>query len=455
MKPIRFYLAMLVSRLSYYVMRLLGRTASHTPGAIALAICPQVLKYLDVPETFVAITGTNGKTTTTNLVVDYLEAKGVNLISNTAGSNIEGGIITALLRSTTFTGKSTKDVAIFEVDEKITPYIFPYIEPDILLVTNLYRDSYKRNAHVGYIVDILNQSIPSKSHLILNGDDVIASNLKKENARSYFGIAPQEFEEEIRDSIIQDAPYCPNCGHILTYDFKRYHHIGRVHCDHCHYKTPKIDYEVSYLDDQKFELQEGKQSYTYINRIRNITDIYNKLAAIAILRKLSYTHEEIQSVYDQDALKVVESRYKESVVNGKRIVSVLAKDQNPIANSRVYDFVRKQKDWGSMTILLMNEDQTHDANFQEVENTSWHYEADFEYLNTDQIKKIYLMGNRTLDFKTRLVLAGVAEDIIEMLPPSDTIDLPINTDTFVILHDILNTAYVNKFRTILEQEAQK
>lgn len=455
MKRIRFYVAMIAARSSVILLKLLGRNASHFPGVVALKICPQVLGYLEMPDKFVAITGTNGKTTTTNMIVDFLEAKNVSIVSNTSGSNIEGGIITSLLTSTSFFGKNKKDIAVFEVDEKITPYIFPYIQPDYLVVTNLYRDSYKRNAHVGYIVDILEQTIPKKSHLILNGDDVLASNLRKDNKRSTFSIAPQEFEEEIKDSIIQDAPYCPVCGDVLVYDFKRYHHIGVVHCNKCGYKTPEITYELKEITDTHLLLIEEGKSYEYKNKIRNITDNYNKLAAIAVLREIGYTHKEIADSFDKEAVKVVESRYDESLVNGKRIVSVLAKDQNPVANSRVYDFVRKQDDWGSMTIIFMNEDSTHSTEFGEVENTSWHYESDFEYLNDPRIKKIYCMGNRVLDFKTRLVLAGINPDIITLLEPADTIDIPFDTDSVVMLHDLTNLTHVKKFRAILESEAAK
>lgn len=455
MKPINFYVAMIASRSSYYLLRLLGRNASHFPGAVALRICPKVLKYLETPEKVVAITGTNGKTTTTNMIVDFLESKNVDLISNTFGSNIEGGIISSLLKSTSFFGKNKKELAVFEIDERASLLIFPYVQPSILLITNLFRDSYKRNAHVGYIVETLEKSIPKTSHLVLNADDVLTSSLGKDNPRSFFSVAPQEFEEEIKDSIIQDAPYCPVCNAVLIYDFKRYHHIGHVHCESCGYETPKIDYELSEITNDALKIIENNQVYTYKNKIRNITDNYNKLAAISTLRELGYTHAEIIEVFDKEAVNIVESRFNESISNGKKIISVLAKDQNPVANSRVFDFVRKQKDWGSMTVLLMNEDSTHAKNTEEVENTSWHYETDFEYLNNPNIKKIYCMGNRVLDFKTRLVLAGVDESIITMLPPSNTLNIPFTTDSVVMLHDLTNVNMVKEFRKTLEAEAAK
>ena len=155
MEKFRFYIAMIMARLSFFGLKLLGRNATHLPGVIAVRICPNVLEYLEVGQQFVAITGTNGKTSTTNMVVSFLEAQGVDLCANVMGSNIEGGIISALLTSTTFFGKSTKDVTVFEVDERASLYIFPYIKPDLIAVTNLYRDSYARNAHVDYLVESL------------------------------------------------------------------------------------------------------------------------------------------------------------------------------------------------------------------------------------------------------------------------------------------------------------
>lgn len=455
MMSIRFYLAMFISRASFYILKIFGKNASHFPGVVAQKICPDVLKYLEAPEIIVAVTGTNGKTTTTNMIVDFLAYKKVDFVSNTSGSNIEGGIISSLLRSTSFFGKNKKDLAVFEVDERASVHIFPYKKPDILLVTNLGSDSYKRNAHVEYIFSIIESSIPKTSHLLLNADDVISSNLCKNNRRSYFSIAPQIFEEQITDSIIQDAPYCPICNGVLTYKFKRYHHIGNANCETCGYKLPKIDYEITEINDTEFKIVENNTIYSYKNKTGNITDNYNKLAAISTLRQLGYQHSEIKASFDEDVFKVTETRYDISLINGKNIISILAKGQNPVANSRVFDFIRKQPDWGSITLVFMNEESNHSYHINEVENTSWQYETDFEYLDHPNIKKIYCMGNRNLEVKTRLVLAGIDESIISLLDPSPILDIEFTTDSVILLHDTTNLDQVKVFRKTLEAEAAK
>ncbi len=447
MKPIRFYLGMILARFSYIALRILGKNATQFPGVIGMKVCPNILKYLEVSDKVIAITGTNGKTTTTNMIASFLEGQGVDLLANNLGSNIEGGIISALLTSTTFFGKNKKEMAVLEVDERSSPYIFPYINPDIIVITNLFRDSYKRNADVEFISSILEKSIPKSSLLILNAEDPLASNICKDNHRKYFSIAVQEFEEEVRDNIIKDLVYCPSCGHKLIFDFNRYHHVGFVHCEKCDYSSPRADYLISRIENDKIIIKEGESFYSYHSGASRITDNYNKIAVISVLREMGYSHGEIAEYFNK--IKVVESRYNETLVGNKRIISMLAKAQNPVANSLAYDFIRKQESWGSKTIILMNETYTHKQNYNSIENMAWLYDGDYEYLNIPSIKKIFCMGQHNLECKIRLLFAGIDENIIQLLDPSYNLDINIETDTTVIVHGAKNIAIASQFKDML------
>ena len=68
-KPIKFYIATCVARLSRIALRTLGRNASHLPGVLAVRILPNYLSYLEMPNRIVVVTGTNGKTTTVNMIL--------------------------------------------------------------------------------------------------------------------------------------------------------------------------------------------------------------------------------------------------------------------------------------------------------------------------------------------------------------------------------------------------
>ncbi|HHT50148.1 MAG TPA: DUF1727 domain-containing protein [Eubacteriaceae bacterium] len=447
MKPIRFYLAMILARFSYIVLKILGKNATQFPGVIAMKVCPNILRYLEVSDKVIAITGTNGKTTTTNMIASFLTAQGIDLVANNLGSNIEGGIISALLNSTTFFGRNHKEMAVLEVDERSSPYIFPYINPDIIVITNLFRDSYKRNADVEFILSILEKSIPKSSLLILNAEDPLSSNLCKDNPRKYFSIAPQEFEEEVSDNIIKDLVYCPSCGNKLIFDFNRYHHIGFVHCERCDYASPTADYLIWKIHEDQIIIKEGNNYYPYQSEASRITDNYNKIAVISVLREMGYNHEDIANYFNK--IKVVSSRYSETIVKNKRVISMLAKAQNPVANSLAFDFIRKQKSWGSISLILMNETYTHKQNFNSIENMAWIYDADYEYLNIPSIKKILCMGQHNLECKIRLLFAGIDEDKIQLLEPSYSLDITTDTDTTIIIHGAKNIAVARQFKDML------
>ena len=124
----------------------LKRQGGVLPGRIAMKIDPELLSDLaDLVDRSVVITGTNGKTTVANMLGDVLTAEGKNVLSNRAGSNIISGVSTALLKGCDLLGhiRPGYDLAVLEVDERSAPRIYPYVKPDYIIVTNLFRDSLK------------------------------------------------------------------------------------------------------------------------------------------------------------------------------------------------------------------------------------------------------------------------------------------------------------------------
>ena len=138
MKKLRFYFALFAGKMIYLTEKALHKNATFFPGSIAVKLCPDILKYFGKPEQIICITGTNGKTTVTNMLISFYEKKGYSIVHNSFGSNVAGGIVTSFLKDSSFTGKCKKDIAILEVDEKSSRLVFPYMEPDLLICTNLF-----------------------------------------------------------------------------------------------------------------------------------------------------------------------------------------------------------------------------------------------------------------------------------------------------------------------------
>lgn len=411
-KPFRFYFALVCGKLTIRLLKLLKKRATNFPGSVVLTLCPDFLKYLEKPEKIIAVTGTNGKTTVSNMLLDILTDNGYDCTNNNFGGNVDTGITAALLKDSTLSGKPTKKYCTLEIDERSAVKIYRYLQPDYLICTNLTRDSYKRNAHVDYIFDILDSTIPDKTHLILNADDLISSALKKGNKRTYFGMEPFENEQLIDNNIIKDITTCPVCDSPLSYDFQRYNHIGRAKCTNCDFSSPVPEFnttERNFTPDGRADIKVSVNGNTeeYNVPCENTINLYNATAVIAALRTFGLSHEQIESSFRK--ISVVKSRFDTYEKNGRTLKCILAKGQNPVACTHALNTARCTPD----TAVILIWDDFYDAK-STSENTAWIYDVDFEFLNSDNIKQIIIGGRRSPDYLLRALIAGVPREKIKL-----------------------------------------
>lgn len=453
----RFYIALFVAKCARLGIRIFGKAlhlnGSHFPGNLARRIDPEFYNKVAKPETIIAVTGTNGKTTTCNMIIDVLEKTGHKVLSNKAGSNTIGGISTTFLSGVTLFNKPKYKICVLEVDERSSLRIYPYIKPNYLVVTNLFRDSLKRNAHSEFIFNIINSSLSEDTVLILNSDDLISNRMKAEgkNKKIFFGIDKLETDKKESVNIVNDARICPNCYTKLKYEFVRYHHIGKAYCPNCGYKSPEADYLVTKVDKaaEKIEIRtkDGKVS-AYKMASDSIFNVYNEVACITLLREIGIKDEVIKKAFDE--LEIAKSRYMKETVNGVHIVNNLAKGQNPVACSIVFDYVKNEP--GEKEVCLLIED-FHD-NLESSENIAWFYDCDFEFLNDPSIKKVAVGGHRAMDVKFRLLLAGVPEEKIVAYEEIEKIPDELNKtkgETIYILYDMYEQANTDKLNDLLKK----
>lgn len=451
MEKVKFYIALYISKFAILFLKIFKRNATQLPGKLALKICPEFLKYIGKPEKIVAVTGTNGKTTVCNMINDVLEKNKVKVLNNKLGSNINSGITTSLIAGSNLKGKAKYNLAVFESDERSALLIYKYVHPDYIVCTNLFRDSSKRNAHTEFIVDILNKGIPEKTTMILNADDLISCNIAPNNKRIYFGISKLDTDTKESKNIVKDIIVCPKCNTKLKYEYYRYHHIGKAHCPNCNFGTPEAKYLVENIDIKNMEMQiniEGKkEKYNLISD--NIINIYNELAAIALLKELGISYTNINNAIKE--LKIVETRFIQKRIGQKELIMHLAKGQNPIACSRAVDFISKQK--GKKAVLLALDDKSDNTNSAECD--TWFYETDFEVLNNEEIKQIVVAGPRCYDMQVRLLIAGVPKERIicveNELEAPNKIDY-LHIDKVCVLYDLYLLDVVAKMRNIIEEK---
>ncbi len=434
MASLKFHFAVIAAKISAKLIKLIGGNASNMPGQIVLKLCKDFMAQAPKSPLVICVTGTNGKTTVSNLLADALEADGKKVVSNRLGSNIAPGCAANLLNSLNWRGKCRVDVAVYEVDERASRLVLPYIKPDYLVVTNLFRDSLKRNAHPDYIFSVIDTYCPDTTKLILNADELCSSMLKKNNDKVYYGIGklPTDITESI--NIVHDYSICPNCGATLKYDYLRYHHIGYATCPECDFHSFDADYLVTNLDKENKELtiriKGEEQSYPLISDI--IFNIYNELTVITTLLEIGIPNDKVKELVAR--IQVPDSRLNHKEVNGVTVVQAMSKGQSCISSCRTFDYVAGET--GKKAIVLAMDDY-YDRK-KSIEYIGWIYDVDYEFFNKEDIVQVIATGPRCYDHKVRLLLAGVPEDRISCAEEEmDGVDL-IKTkevDHVYILYD--------------------
>lgn len=417
-KKIRFFLALWIAKAAALTLKLTKHNGTQLPGVLAIRVCPDFLAHIAKPERIIGVTGTNGKTTVANLIVDALEKLKISTVNNRLGSNLHHGVASSLINGVTLMNHARHETGVFELDERATPRIFPYMKPELLVVTNLFRDSVQRNAHSEYIFWVLDQGLSPATRLLLNADDVVCAQLGEKAGceRVYFGIDHLTGDDEPRSDIVNDGRVCPKCHYQLTYTARRYHHIGRAYCKHCAWHSPDPDYLGSDVDipaktmgvqERKSDTSEIAATLTLVND--GIHNIYNIVTAYGALREYGVRPEDAERVLKE--IHLSRSRYSQKKVGQVYVGNQMAKDVNAVGNSRAFEYLAGKKE--PQELILMMGDIRDVSDFSE--NPCWIYDSDFEYLNAPQIKHVVVTGKRARDYRLRLLLAGVPEEKISLV----------------------------------------
>lgn len=394
----RKLLAILICKAGYFVGRLIGKGSS-LPGKVALKLCPDILSRITLPKYIVAVTGSNGKTSTVEMIAAVLRADGRTVAYNAEGSNQIEGVTTLVLTRSTLGGRLKADVLLIESDERYAVKSFKYFHPTHFVITNLYRDQLTRNGHHEWVYDCILPALHDETTLILNADDPLSSCFGGNRDKvKWFGVERYYGSSEAPRGAYRDGAYCPRCKSPMNYSWYHYNQIGDYRCDACGHARPKPDYAVTSID-RSGELVFDDETAVKL-KFSSIYNVYNSLATYALCRELGVKSEIIAGVIDNYILK--NGRMVRFTIGKHHGTLLTSKHENSIGYDTNLAYIRESGECIAVVIV----DSISRKYF--TGETSWLWDIDFDLLAGDNVKKVFLCGKYVNDLAVRFSYTGVS-----------------------------------------------
>lgn len=404
---IRYSLAVGAARLGGAFSRGFGYGGGTSlPGFIATRIDPAIVKKLAGRlSKSVLVTGTNGKTTTSNMLAAIIAESGQKPVHNSAGANLVAGVVTAIIYGTN--GDRKRGVGLFEADEAVTPQLTEPLKPDAVVVTNIFRDQLDRYGELDKTAALIKKALTYLNDgaiAVLNADDprVASLNDKIASKALYFGIDDNEIARESAAEA-SDSANCPVCGAPLEYTQRYFSHLGKYECPSRDFMRPKLDVKAKNIglsiNGLNALIDTPSGLFDLKLKLSGLYNLYNALAATAAAVSLGINNETIKKALAE--FTPAFGRLEHIRVGDKLVHLMLIK--NPTGFNQIIETLNLDETPKDLIIAIND-------NIADGKDVSWLWDVDIERLK--YFKRIIASGVRAEDMAVRLKYAGVEPDHI-------------------------------------------
>jgi UDP-N-acetylmuramyl tripeptide synthase len=383
---------------------------------LALKICPEITGFLarQSRQGIILVSGTNGKTTTNNMLAQIMKKAGHRVVVNYEGANLITGVATALIKAADFKGKLEGDYSILEVDEAALPRVAQEVRPRMVVLTNFFRDQLDRYGEIDKTIAMLCNTLSKlpETSLILNADDPLVAQFEKKTGLPvvYYGLGKHE-KVITTSSGVKEAKFCPLCGTKLTYAYYHYGQIGSYHCTGCGFTRPQPRVEgFQVKTDNKTAncfvcCPKGVVSLNL--PVYGLYNLYNALAALTASLNLNISLTAIISAL-QNYIPVI-GRMERYNFQGKPVFLNLVKNPAGFNEGLAALLETREK---SDVFFAIND---LDADGKDI---SWLWDVDFEKLaDKEKYFNIFVCtGTRGEEMALRLKYANLPISKIKICP---------------------------------------
>ena len=374
----RQILSTLIGKTVKQAARLRGG-GSALPGLVIEKIDPGFIArtLAQIPRGVVVISGTNGKTTTTKIVVELLEAAGLKVFTNRTGSNFSRGVAAALLGEVDMRGRLDADIAVLELDEAWAVKFVQLVPPRYSLLLNVMRDQLDRFGEIdtaaGFLAKIAQATTDT---VVLNRDDPRIYRLHQNTAAdvAFFGTTDQLLELMPTDDALKT-------GHAQAN------------------QTAPADVLLADIDKQTATFHIDNAKHAVRMRLNGVYNLLNAAAALSLVRQIMGEKAELTTLLG--ALSDVApafGRGETIVIDGTPIELILVKNPSGFRLS-LLSFADGTAD----TMIAIND------NYADGRDVSWLWDVDVSRL--EQVAVV--SGVRAHDMALRLEYDDITPEIIE------------------------------------------
>lgn len=446
----RFLLTLWICKFIAVAVNLLNKKrGSSFSGKIAIRLMPDFVahfKKIDYDKVYF-ISGTNGKSTTTNLLNHTLLSAGKGVACNTEGANMMSGVATTLIKNSTLGGCLNKEYLVLEIDERSFPAIHKVLPGRNLGLTNLQKDQVQRNGDPDFVLRKFRGAITEDMTLYLNNEEPRSRSLEDQAGKTvYFSVADNAKTYTRNDYYTVTLP-CPKCGHPIAYDKYNLANIGPFHCSKCDYASHKeADVTIDQIDFQQntFVCGDSVWNVPYNDPFY----IYNFAMCIAICRNIGLTDAAIQKGFESFNNR---ANHRDVIhFNGKEIYYLRGKQENPEALQSQLDIIAADAREKAVFVGMY---QITDF-FPHYGGSFYFFDCDFtpivETNTTDFVAFSQTVAN---DIASRMILAGAEESRVRIYDTNDpaTIFKALDEIEAKVVYILTNTYHAPEIKAYFKE----
>lgn len=358
------------------------------PGRVVERFVPGYLAAMigQLPGGVAVVTGTNGKTTTTKMVVELLGASGLTVVTNPTGSNLTRGIVSSLVRQADWRGRVGRDLAVFEVDEAYASKFVRQVRPRWVLGLNVSRDQLDRFGEVETVAEHVGNAMRAATEgVVTNADDPRL--LQQAGSLSGTGVAVDYFG------------VAPDLAHL----FPRDDELVTVRADKAVARGPRPEpsVELAAIEDGGGTFRVAGRPYSTRLRVAGRHNLQNAAAALALVRHLVPSVTDGALVESLGTVEPAFGRGQRFVLDdGSELNLVLVK--NPAGfRQALASFV----DGDPVTMIAIND------GVPDGRDISWLWDVDVSALGHRTVD--VTSGTRAADMALRLDYSDIAVRAVE------------------------------------------